>query len=120
METTTSPHNLGTQLLADAQDCQAPINDSVWIEKLGLDIAELAQVTVLHQHTHHFSPQGLSSVLVLAESHLAIHTWPEHRFFSLDLFTCGLELPHDQILNFLRERLQSAPLQHQIIARGQL
>ena len=47
--------------------------------------------TVLSGHFHQFAPAGVSGVLVISESHLAIHTWPEHRYAAVDLFTCG---PH--------------------------
>lgn len=49
-----------------------------------------AGATILHSHFHHFTPNaGVSGVVVLAESHLSIHTWPERRFASIDAFMCG-------------------------------
>jgi S-adenosylmethionine decarboxylase len=52
--------------------------------------AEAADATVLHSHFHHFSPDGgVSGVVVLAESHISIHTWPERDFAAIDIFMCG-------------------------------
>ena len=52
--------------------------------------ARAAGATILHSHFHHFSPNGgVSGVVVLAESHISIHTWPERNFAALDVFMCG-------------------------------
>ena len=52
--------------------------------------AEAAGATILHSHLHHFTPNGgVSGVLVLAESHISIHTWPEKGYAALDVFMCG-------------------------------
>ncbi len=54
--------------------------------------------TILHSHFHHFSPNGgVSGVVVLAESHISIHTWPERDFAALDIFVCGDCDPHRAI-----------------------
>jgi len=55
-----------------------------------LDLAcEVANLTVVSKTGHHFSPYGVSAMVVIAESHLAIHTWPEHKYAAVDVFTCG-------------------------------
>ena len=57
--------------------------------------AEAAGATILHGHFHHFSPNGgVSGVLVLAESHISIHTWPERDFAAIDIFMCGACNPY--------------------------
>lgn len=57
-----------------------------------------AGATILHGHFHHFSPNGgVSGVLVLAESHISIHTWPERDYAAIDIFMCGDCDPHDAI-----------------------
>ena len=54
--------------------------------------------TILHSHFHHFTPNGgVSGVVVLAESHISIHTWPERGFAAIDIFMCGACDPHDAI-----------------------
>ena len=55
----------------------------------------MAGATILHSHFHHFTPNGgVSGVLVLAESHISIHTWPEKNFAAIDIFMCGDCNPH--------------------------
>ena len=62
------------------------------------EAALAAGATILHSHFHHFSPNGgVSGVVVLAESHISIHTWPERDFAAVDLFMCGSCDPRDSI-----------------------
>ncbi len=62
------------------------------------EAAVTAGATILHSHFHHFSPNGgVSGVVVLAESHISIHTWPERGFAAIDIFMCGACDPHDAI-----------------------
>jgi S-adenosylmethionine decarboxylase len=62
------------------------------------ECAETAGATLLHCHLHHFSPNGgISGVLVLAESHISIHTWPERDYAALDVFMCGSCDPYKSI-----------------------
>jgi S-adenosylmethionine decarboxylase len=66
------------------------------IDRALRDAAEAAGATILHGHFHHFSPNGgVSGVLVLAESHISIHTWPERDFAAIDIFMCGACNPYD-------------------------
>ncbi len=72
--------------------------------------AEAAGATILHSHFHHFSPNdGVSGVVVLAESHISIHTWPERNFAALDVFMCGDCDPHSAI-PVLREAFSPAKI----------
>ena len=58
--------------------------------------------TILHSHFHHFTPNGgVSGVVVLAESHISIHTWPERNFAAVDVFMCGACDPH-KVIPFLQ------------------
>jgi len=79
----------GTHLLLDLWGAKS-LTDPVAIERALVEAAEAARATVLHTHLHHFSPDGgVSGVLVLAESHISIHTWPERAFAAIDIFMCG-------------------------------
>ena len=70
----------GAESLDDLDHLKAAIETS----------AEAAQATLLHIHLHHFSPLGgISGVALLAESHISVHTWPEHGFAAFDIFMCG-------------------------------
>lgn len=69
--------------------------------------AKIAKATIVGSHFHQFSPFGISGVVVIAESHLAIHTWPEHGYAAVDIFTCGETLSPDVAAQYLVEKFQS-------------
>jgi spermidine synthase len=81
---------LGRHILVEFMNCKADVlNDVSAIEKAMVQAAQIAGATVINSTFHHFSPYGVSGVVVIQESHLAIHTWPEYRYAAVDLFTCG-------------------------------
>jgi S-adenosylmethionine decarboxylase len=87
----------GTHLLVDVWGAEN-LDDIDIIEKTLRKGADDAGATILHCHLHHFTPNGgVSGVLVLAESHISIHTWPEKGFAALDVFMCGACDPHKAI-----------------------
>lgn len=81
---------LGRHILVEFLNCKADVlNDVTAIENAMVEAAQIAGATVINSTFHHFSPYGVSGVVVIQESHLAIHTWPEYRYAAVDLFTCG-------------------------------
>ena len=78
----------GTHLLVDLWGAQN-LDDPPAIERALRACAEASGATVLGSDLHRFQPNGVSGVLLLAESHISIHTWPERGFAALDLFMCG-------------------------------
>jgi S-adenosylmethionine decarboxylase len=79
----------GTHLLLDLWGA-SNLTDPELIGRALRDAAEAANATILHSHFHHFGPDGgVSGVVVLAESHISIHTWPERDFAAVDIFMCG-------------------------------
>jgi S-adenosylmethionine decarboxylase len=87
----------GTHLLVDLWDA-SNLADPAHIDAALRDAALTAGATILHSHFHHFTPNGgVSGVVVLAESHISIHTWPERDFAAIDIFMCGACDPHDAI-----------------------
>lgn len=81
---------LGTHILVEFLGCQPEIMNDVMVIEEGMNTAATnAGATVINSSFHHFSPYGVSGVVVIQESHLAIHTWPEYQYAAVDLFTCG-------------------------------
>jgi S-adenosylmethionine decarboxylase len=77
-----------------------------------------AGATILHSHFHHFTPNGgVSGVVVLAESHISIHTWPERNFAALDVFMCGCCDPY-KVLPFLKTAFGASHIQVSEQKRG--
>ncbi len=84
----------GSHLLIDLWGA-TNLTDPSHIDAALKEAAIVAGATILHSHFHHFSPNGgVSGVLVLAESHISIHTWPERDFAAIDIFMCGVCDPH--------------------------
>ncbi|PHS78267.1 MAG: adenosylmethionine decarboxylase [Rhodospirillaceae bacterium] len=77
-----------------------------------------AKATILHAHFHHFSPySGVSGVVVLAESHISIHTWPERNYAAIDLFMCGECDPYASI-DALKRAFQPESIEVSLHKRG--
>lgn len=71
------------------------LTDPRFIDQTLCEAAKAAGATILHSHMHHFSPfDGVSGVVLLAESHISIHTWPEREYAAIDIFMCGECDPH--------------------------
>ncbi len=84
----------GMHLLVDLWGA-SNLADPDHIDRALREAAMAAGATILHSHFHHFSPNGgVSGVIVLAESHISIHTWPERDFAAVDIFMCGACDPH--------------------------
>jgi len=69
------------------------LNDAALLRQALLTFCAAVQLTVLAEAVHRFTPQGVTAVLVLAESHVALHTWPEHGQAAVDLFSCRPQGP---------------------------
>lgn len=81
---------LGRHIIAELYDCdEEKINDVSFVEKEMLAAADAAGATVINSTFHHFSPFGVSGVIVIQESHFSIHCWPEYGYASIDIYTCG-------------------------------
>ena len=84
----------GMHLLVDLWGA-TNLDDPAHIDAALREAAVTAGATILHSHFHHFTPNGgVSGVIVLAESHISIHTWPERNFAAVDIFMCGSCDPH--------------------------
>lgn len=86
----------GVHLLADMSGIEPGVlSDCAKIEHLLRAAATAAGAQVLHSHFHSFGAGlGVTGVVLLAESHITIHTWPEHGFAAADIFMCGASQPH--------------------------
>jgi len=82
----------GTHLIVEVVDGHG-LDDEGRIAQAFRDCVDACGATLLHIHTHKFSPQGVSGVAVLAESHISVHTWPEIGYGAFDVFMCGDATP---------------------------
>ncbi len=100
--------SLGKHLLIEFYDCDEKILDDVAaIEDHMRTAARRANSTIVNSTFHRFSPYGVSGVVVIAESHLSIHTWPEYGYAAVDLFTCGESVDPWKAFEYLKDVLKS-------------
>lgn len=103
---------LGRHLIVEVWDADPRLLDDVTtLEQILLQAAHAAKATVIQSVFHHFSPYGVSGVVVIAESHLTIHTWPEYGYAAIDIFTCGPKMDLDAAVEVIRERLGGRMMQ---------
>jgi len=97
---------LGKHLLLELKDCdRGALDDLSFLRSTLLRAAEDCGATVLGESFHPFSPQGVSGVVIIAESHLSIHTWPEYGYAAVDIFTCGDSVEPERAVAVLVEKL---------------
>ena len=109
---------VGTHLVVD--DWHAPadlLNDPERIRRAMIDAITAGGATLIDICVHQFSPHGVTATATLAESHIAIHTWPEYGYFAADLFFCGAGQPKEA-MEFLQTALQAKEVQLREIDRG--
>jgi S-adenosylmethionine decarboxylase len=104
-------------LIADLDHCRG-LGDIALIETSLREAAQAARATLLDMRLHHFGPgMGVTGVALLAESHISIHTWPEHGIAAVDLFVCGREADAEAGLEVIRRRLQGRVRRKQAVRR---
>lgn len=93
---------LGTHLLIELRDCNPDILKSLEkVKKILISAAKEAKATIIDISFHEFNPFGISGVVVIAESHLSIHTWPEYSYAAVDIFTCGEVIEPELAVSYL-------------------
>jgi S-adenosylmethionine decarboxylase len=96
---------LGRHLLLELFDCDLDaINNVESVKGALIEAAKRAQATIVDVVFHEFNPFGVSGVVVIAESHLSIHTWPEYRYAAVDIFSCGDILQPEIAASYLVEQ----------------
>ncbi len=112
---------LGRHTLIELHGCNsAVLSDATSLRTLMLAAVQKAGGTYVTDVFHHFAPHGVSGVIVIAESHVTIHTWPEHGYAAADVFTCGSSFAHSAFSTMMREGLKAARVEAKTIERGRL
>ncbi len=103
----------------DYFDCDPKIlKDKEYIQKIMLEAAEIMGARVINYSFHVFNPHGISGTVTIAESHLAIHTWPEYRYAAVDFEVCGRKIDPWEGHHLLLEKLKSKRSSHFEMRRG--
>lgn len=94
------------------------LNDRPLIEKAMVEAALEAGAEVREVAFHNFAPQGVSGVVIISESHLAIHTFPEHGYASIDVFTCGPRIDPKEAALIISKKLKANRVYEMNVERG--
>ena len=110
---------LGRQILVEFYNCdKIALKNVNHIENAMIEACIVGKATVVTHTFHEFSPFGVSGVVVIAESHVAIHTWPEYGYAAVDIFTCGDTIEPWDLFNHLKEKLGSTHYSNMELKRG--
>jgi len=113
--------SLGRHFLIEYHGCNPDTLDNVdLVRDIMVFAANESGATILNIYLHKFSPQGVSGVIVIAESHIAIHTWPEHGYAAVDIFTCGSNVDPWVAYKIMKDKLGSSESSTKEITRGTL
>lgn len=113
------PVPTGRHILAEMTGCPPEVlNDLAALESSFRECAVKGGATLVSSHFHHFSPQGVSGVVVIAESHITVHTWPEHGYAAVDVFTCGHPEVAEAIISLTITALRADTVHRTSFQRG--
>ncbi len=112
---------LGQHLLIDLYGCDPAVLDDVErVRDLMVGAATQLGATIVAEFHHKFQPYGVSVVVVIAESHLSVHTWPEYRYAAVDVFTCSQDLSPSDVLEFIVSGFRAEAVTTMEVKRGLL
>lgn len=110
---------LGRQILVEYYDCDPDVlNDVAAIESILINGTRASNASIISHNFHKFSPHGVSGTVVIAESHVAIHTWPEYSYAAVDIFTCGETIDPWIIQEYLKDAFRSKNTSSMEMKRG--
>jgi len=112
-------NQLGTHVLLELWEISSQdLNDREWVRRALVRAAGEARCTIVSEAFHRFAPQGISGVVVIAESHISIHTWPELGYAAVDIFTCGDHTMPERAAEFLVQYMKAGQHSMKVIERG--
>ncbi|RUM30087.1 MAG: S-adenosylmethionine decarboxylase [Aquifex sp.] len=110
---------LGLHILADLYGVEADKIDRVEdIRELLEGAVKFANLTKISSHYYQFQPHGATGVILLAESHISIHTWPEHGLATVDVYTCGDPSKAYKAMDYIITKLNPLRIDKQVHERG--
>ena len=110
---------LGRHILAEFFECDSNVlNNPKLVEEFMVEAALECGATIVQKCFHMFSPYGVSGVIIISESHLAIHTWPELGYAAVDLFTCGEKCDPKVAYEYLKKAFGAKDTSYSQLNRG--
>lgn len=110
---------LGRHLIVELTDCDGQVlNDVSRLERYLNEAVRQSGATIVKSVFHRYNPQGISGVVIIAESHISMHTWPEYNYAALDFFTCGESVDPYRALEYMKEKLGAGEASIKELKRG--
>lgn len=110
---------LGRHLIVELSECNRELLDDLpKLEEYMKESVRVSGATIVKSSFHRYNPQGVSGVVVIAESHISIHTWPEYGYAAVDFFTCGDSVDPYKAYNYMKDMLESKSPHITEIKRG--
>ena len=111
--------SLGIHVLYELYDCEAALLDDVEVLRQTLyDAVRSVEMVALQEAYHQYEPQGVSVVILVAESHIAVHTWPEYGYAAVDFFSCRTDINPERVRAVLQGALKPGRMDSRRIERG--
>jgi S-adenosylmethionine decarboxylase len=111
--------SLGKHVILELYGCDSELIDrETLVHEVLLEAAKIANATVISSTFHQFSPQGVSGMIIIEESHFSIHTWPEHGYAAIDMFTCGDILDNMSAVDYVKEKFKAKSIYMADMRRG--
>lgn len=112
---------LGLHILLELFGCDArALNDKKALEKIFVHTAKESNAVVLETAFHKFNPHGISGVVIIAESHFAVHTWPEYGYAAVDIFSCGKKMDYEKAVDLIKKAFSPTHMTTIALKRGVL
>jgi S-adenosylmethionine decarboxylase len=110
---------IGFHYVVEAAGCDPEIlGNADKIRQIFLEAAKVGNMEVKSSYFFKFSPTGVSGVVIVAESHISIHTWPEKGYAALDVYTCGTKAEPEKAVDYILEKLKAKYAHVSEIKRG--
>ncbi|MCW4052791.1 MAG: adenosylmethionine decarboxylase [Candidatus Bathyarchaeota archaeon] len=106
------------EILADLYDCESDLENLEFLVNALRTASEKMGSTVVKTISHKFSPTGITVFMILAETHMSIHTWPEHKYAALDIFICNEEIDPEIGWNVVKDVLKPSSFKMQKMIRN--
>ena len=112
---------LGRHLIVEFYGCPPEIIDNIrFLEETLVESVRKAEGKIIGKIFHKFSPQGVTGIIAIAESHVSIHTWPEKNYMALDVFTCGNRVDPWKIYKLVAEKVKHENVKVIELKRGEI
>lgn len=109
--------HVGTHIVADFWRCDFKDNAEE-LNAILINAAHASNATVMGSVAHQFDPEGSTALVLLAESHISAHTWPEYGYIAIDIFTCGSNMRPEEAIAYLEKRLKPEKVEKKTVLRG--